>query len=172
MFKTKKRYRNNCYNGFRYRCSKEGKIKDYETWKNRRNQVNDFIKEHSKVKNQKWYTKAIRKVAGWITPDLGKVDAYNTGNFITTKLNQLRNLPRNMFGVPLRFILFLGLTMGVLDTILNKGIKVIFGDSYDSMKEEEIKDAKKEQKKFLKEDLTERLYETQRRKIAGALKIP
>ena len=150
--------------------NKEGKIKDYETWKNRRNQVNDFIKEHSKVKNQKWYTKAIRKVAGWITPDLGKVDAYNTGNFITTKLNQLRNLPRNMFGVPLRFILFLGLTMGVLDTILNKGIKVIFGDSYDSMKEEEIKDAKKEQKKFLKEDLTERLYETQRRKIAAARK--
>ena len=150
--------------------NKDGKIKDYETWKTRRKQVNDFIKEHSKVKNQKWYTRAIRKVAGWITPDLGKVDAYNTGSFLTTKLNQLRNLPRNMVGVPLRFILFLGLTMGVLDTALNKGIKLIFGDSYDSMKEEEIKDAKKEEKKFLKDDLTDRLYEAQRRKIAGGVK--
>ena len=145
--------------------NKEGKIKDYETWKTRRNQVNDFIKEHSKVDGQKWYTKAVRKLAGWITPDLGKVDAYNTGNFVTTKFSQLRNLPRNLWGVPVRFALFIALTMGVLDTILNKGIKLIFGDSYDSMKEEEIKDAKKEQKKFLKEDLTDRLYEAQRKKL-------
>ena len=148
--------------------NKEGKIKNYETWEKRRNQVNDFIKEHSKVKNQKWYTKSVRWLSGLLTHDLGRVDAYNTGNFITTKINQLRNLPRNLFGVPARLILFGLLTMGVLDTALNKCIKLIFGDSYDSMKEEEIKDAKKEEKKFLKEDLTERLYEAQKRKIAAA----
>jgi len=139
---------------------------NYEEWNKERIKVNNYVKEHSKVKGQKWYTKCIRKLAGWLTPDLGKVDAYNTGNFVTTKFSQLRNLPRNV-GVPIRFAMFIALTMGVLDTALNKGIKAIFGESYDSMKEEEIKDAKKEQKKFLKEDLTERLYEAQRRKIAG-----
>ena len=85
----------------------------------------------------------------------------------TRKISQLRNLPRNLVGVPLRLILFGVLTMGVLDTAINKTIKFIFGDSYDSMKEEEQKDAKKEQKKFLKEDLNERLYEVQRQKLAA-----
>ena len=148
--------------------NKNGVYKTYKDWNEERIKVNDFIKEHSKVDGQKWYTKCIRKLAGWLTPDLGKVDAYNTGNWFTTKLSQMRNLPRNIAGVPLRFAIFLLLTMGVLDTALNKGIKAIFGDSYDSMKEEEIKDAKKEQKKFLKEDLIERLYEAQRRKFEGA----
>ncbi len=141
---------------------------DYKKWLEKRNEVNEFIKSKSKVEGQKWYTKAIRKIAGWLTPDLGKVDAYNTGNWLTTKFSQMRNLPRNLWGVPARLILFGLLTMGVLDTALNKCIKLIFGDSYDSMKEEEIKDAKKEEKKFLKEDLTERLYEAQKRKIAAA----
>ena len=143
---------------------------DYKKWLEKRNEVNDFIKKHSEVKGQKWYTRAIRRVAGWLTPDLGKVDAYNTGNWFTTKFSQMRNLPRNMFGVPARLLVFGLLTMGVLDSILNKGIKLIFGESYDSMKEEEIKDAKKEQKKFLKEDLTDRLYEAQRRKILNSAK--
>lgn len=142
-------------------------FKNFEEWNKERQKVNKFIKEKSRVKGQKWYTKAIRTVAGWITPDLGKVDGFNTGNWLTTKLSKARNLPRNLFGVPVRLIIFGLLTMGVIDAILNKGIKLIFGDSYDSMKEEEIKDAKKEQKKFLKEDLNERLYEAQKQKIAG-----
>ena len=148
--------------------NKEGFFSDFESWNKERINVNKFVKEHSKVEGQKWYTRAIRKLSGWLTHDLGKVDAYNTGNWFTTKLSQMRNLPRNMFGVPARLIIFGLLTMGVLDAALNKAIKLIFGDSYDSMKEEEIKDAKKEEKKFLKEDLTDRLYEAQKRKIAAA----
>ena len=147
--------------------NKEHDFKDYNDWNKQRIALNKEIKKLSEVKNQKWYTSLIRHVAGIFTHDLGKVDAYNTGNWFTTKFHQIRNLPRNMWGVPARFIIFLGLTMGVLDTILNKGIKAIFGESYDSMKEEEIKDAKKEQKKFLKEDLTDRLYEVQRRKMTN-----
>ena len=143
-------------------------FKDYADWDKQRRKLNANIKKMKEVKNQKWYTKAIRKLANIITPDLGKIDAYNTGNMVTTKFSQLRNLPRNLWGVPVRLILFGLLTMGVLDTVLNKGIKLIFGDSYDSMKEEEIKDAKKEQKKFLKEDLDDRLYEAQRQKIINA----
>ena len=150
--------------------NKDGKFANYEAWNKERKKVNEFVKQHSKVKGQKWYTRGIRKIAGWLTPDLGKVDAYNTGNMVTRKFSQLRNLPRNLFGVPARLVIFGLLTMGVLDSILNKSIKFIFGDSYDSMKEEEIKDAKKEQKKFLKEDLTERLYEAQKKKITGVNK--
>ena len=147
--------------------NKDGAFKSYEEWNAERKKVNEFVKKHSKVDGQKWYTKGIRKLAGLLTHDLGKVDAYNTGNVITKKFSQLRNLPRNLWGVPVRLVLFGLLTMGVLDTALNKCIKLIFGDSYDSMKEEEIKDAKKEQKKFLKEDLTERLYDAQRKKLQG-----
>ena len=142
-------------------------FKDYDAYNKERIKVNEKIKKLKVVKDQKWYTKGIRKLAGILTPDLGKLDAYNTGNMFTRKISQLRNLPRNLVGVPLRLILFGVLTMGVLDTAINKTIKFIFGDSYDSMKEEEQKDAKKEQKKFLKEDLNERLYEVQRQKFAA-----
>ena len=152
--------------------NKAGKFADYTDWNEKRKVLNKEIKELSKVKGQKWYTSLIRHIAGAYTYDLGKVDAYNTGNWFTTKLSQMRNLPRNMWGVPARLIIFGLLTMGVLDTALNKGIKAIFGDSYDSMKEEEIKDAKKEQKKFLKEDLTERLYQTQIKKMQNITPQP
>ena len=140
--------------------------KNYGEWKEARKEFNEFVKNTRKAnfKNQKWYNNMFARFASLFTPDLGKLDAYNTGNWFTTKFSQMRNLPRNMWGVPARLVIFGLLAMGVLDTILNKCIKAIFGDSYDSMKEEEIKDAKKEQKKFLKEDLNARLYETQRRK--------
>ena len=146
-------------------ASDSEKFHNYKEYQTERKEVNRQMKKLKEVKGQKWYTKCIRKLANMITPDLGKLDAYNTGNFVTTKFHQLRNLPRNLFGVPVRLILFGLLTMGVLDTALNKSIKFIFGDSYDSMKEEEQKDAKKEQKRFLKEDLNDRLYDAQRRKI-------
>ena len=140
-------------------------FKDYDDYNKARKKVNEQMKKLKEVKGQKWYTKSVRWLANLITPDLGKLDAYNPGNMVTKKFSQLRNLPRNMWGVPVRLAIFIALTMGVLDTILNKSIKLIFGGSYDSMKEEEIKDAKKEQKKFLKEDLNNRLYEAQRQKI-------
>ena len=144
-----------------------GGFKDYNEYNTERKKVNEAMKKIKKVKGQKWYTKSVRWLANLITPDLGKLDAYNTGNMVPTKFSQMRNLPRNLCGVPIRLLIFGGLTMGVLDTILNKGIKFIFGASYDSMKEEEIKDAKKEQKKFLKDDLNDRLYEAQRQKLAA-----
>ena len=146
--------------------------KNYGEWKEAQKEFNEFVKNtrQANFKKQKWYNNLIARIAGVFTHDLEKLDAYNTGNWLTTKLSQARNLPRNMWGVPARFIIFLGITMGILDPALNKGIKAIFGESYDSMKEEEIKDAKKEQKRFLKEDLTDRLYEAQRKKVSGVNK--
>ena len=140
-------------------------FKNYEEYNTERKKVNAKIKEYKVVKGQKWYTRAVRKLAGFMTPDLGKLDAYNTGNAITRKFSQMRNLPRNLLGVPLRLVAFGLLTMGVLDGAINKTIKFCFGESYDTMKEEEQKDAKKEQKNFLKEDLNDRLYQAQRNKI-------
>ena len=102
-------------------------FKNYAEWDSARIKVNKAIKELKEVKGQKWYTKLIRKIASIITPDLGKLDGYNPGNFIGRKFYQLRNLPRNLFGVPLRLVLFGLLTMGVLDAAINNTIKLIFG---------------------------------------------
>ena len=145
-------------------------FKDYDDYNKERKLVNEKMKKLKVVKGQKWYTKSVRWLANLLTPDLGKLDAYNPGNMVTKKFSQLRNLPRNLWGVPVRLGIFIALTMGVLDTILNKSIKFVFGGSYDSMKEEEIKDAKKEQKKFLKEDLNNRLYDAQKQKIIATAK--
>ena len=142
----------------------------YKDWEKDQKKFNEYVKNVRKAnfKKQKWYNNIFARFASLFTPDLGKLDAYRTGNWFTTKISQMRNLPRNMFGVPARLIIFGLLTMGVLDTAINKTLKFFFGGSYDSMKEEELKDAKKEQKKFLKEDLTDRLYEAQRNKIVSA----
>jgi len=140
-------------------------FKNQQEYEAERKVVNKKMKALKKVEGQKWYVKGIRKLANFITPDLGKLDAYNPGNMFGHTFFKMRNFPRNFVGVPLRLIAFFGLTMGVMDTILNKSIKFVFGNSYDSMKEEEIKDAKKEQKKFLKEDLNDRLYEAQKQKL-------
>lgn len=113
-----------------------------------------------------WVAKQISRL---ITVDLERFDGYNTGNIITKQFTKMRNLPRNMFGIPVRFAIFGLLSMGLLDTIINKSIKAVFGRSYNAEKEEEQKSAKKEQKKFLKEDLNKRLYEAQALKIQEEL---
>ncbi len=104
-------------------------------------------------------TKCVSKLARFMTMDLGRFDGRNTGNAVTSMFTKLRNLPRNLLGVPMRFVIFGLLSMGVLDTLINKGIKTVFGESYDFEKEEERKAAKKEQKKFMEEDLNKRIFE-------------
>lgn len=115
-----------------------------------------------------WVTKQLARL---MTIDLERFDGYNTGNFITTKLSKLRNLPRNLFGIPLRLVLFGLITMGLIDGALNKIIKAIFGRSYNAEKFEGQKEDKKEQKKFLKEDLNDRLYEMQKAKQMNAMRV-
>lgn len=57
--------------------------------------------------------------------------------------------------------------MGVLSAALTKCTTAIFGKSYDAMKQDERKADKKKQEKFLKEDLNQRLYDTQKAKQFG-----
>ena len=103
-----------------------------------------------------------------MTIDLNRFDGYNSGNILTKPFHQLRNLPRNLFGVPTRLVIWGLLAMGLLDGMINKSIKFMFGNSYNAEKVREEKEALKEQKKFLKEDLNKRLYEAQLAKENGS----
>ena len=151
--------------------NKKGLYTDKATYKSELEEAKEAIKQvkaKGKWKKQNFLTKAYRGFIGKVlTPDLGKFDGRNTGNWLTSRFTKIRNLPRNLFGVPLRFILWGFISMFVLDKAIEKSIKAVFGESYNFEKEEEIKSAKKEQKKFLKEDLRKRLFEAQAAKQQG-----
>ncbi len=115
-------------------------------------------------KKQNIFTKGIRKLARFMCWDLERFDGRDTGNFFKNKFTKIRNLPRNIVGVPMRFLIWGMITMFGLEAVLSKGLKLLLGESFDAEKEEDRKSAAKEQKKFLKEDLEKRLYETQLKK--------
>ena len=144
-----------------------GEFKTANAYKKAKLRAEAEMNKYMRYDKQKAPLKFLRKfVRNVLTPDLGRFNGRNTGNIITSQFTKLRNLPRNLWGVPLRFIMFIGLSSFVLDGAIQKVIKTIFGESYDVMKEEEQKDAKKEQKRFTKEDLQDRLYDTQKIKMA------
>ncbi len=145
--------------------NKKGEFKTLKQYSDAKKLAQKKLDKLYNVKGQNIFTRIIRKLARGMTLDLGRFDGYNTGNIITTGLTKARNLPRNIFGVPLRFAIWAGISMGILDTLINKSVKLVFGDSYNAIKEEEIKEAKKEQKKFLKEELQNQLYATQKQKV-------
>ena len=135
----------------------DGVFKTKAEYKNAKKNIKDKLK----VKNQNFLIRGIRKLARVLTLDLETFRGYNSGNIITTGI---RNLPiafKNIFGVPLRFGLWMAISMFGLEALLSKGVKMIFGRSYNAEKIEENKENKKEQKQFLKEDLRKRLYEIQ-----------
>lgn len=138
-----------------------GKYADKAVYKAKLKDAKDAIKAitDKPAKKVGFLTKCVSKLARFMTMDLGRFDGRNTGNFVTKQFTKLRNLPRNLLGVPMRFVIFGLLSMGLLDTLINKGIKAVFGESYDFEKEEERKAAKKEQKKFMEEDLNKRIFE-------------
>ena len=123
-------------------------------------------------KNQSLFTKLSKQLGKFLTMDLENIAAYKNGSFLGNTARKIPSFFRNLGGVPLRVGVWAGITMGVLDTIINKGIKGCFGNYYDRFKEEESIDAKKEQMKFTKEDLRLRLEETQRRKVLGLMNQP
>lgn len=117
------------------------------------------------TKPQNLLTKMCRKLGSFLTMDLEQIKSYRNG---TVGGNTMRKIPsffKNLGGVPMRLILWGGITMGILDTAITKGTKAIFGNFYDRMKEEEHEANKKKQKQFLKSDLQERMVEAQRKKL-------
>lgn len=142
-------------------------FQSYAEYKDAKKALKKVLKDNYKVKDQNLLTKIGRGIGKFITMDLETISPYKNGNFFMNKLRGTGNLFRNVGGVPMKFLLWAGISMGVLDTIINKGLKTCFGGHYDGMVEEEFENKKKEQKDFLKEDLRTRLYNAQEQKVMG-----
>lgn len=125
------------------------------------------LKELKTVKGQNIFTRGLRKLAGCITPDLCRINSYRNSNFAANTARKIPAFFRNAAGIPIRFGLWGLISMGVLGAALTKCTTAIFGKSYDSMKQDERKTDKKNQEKFLKQDLNQRLYEAQKAKQFG-----
>ena len=64
-----------------------------------------------------------------------------------------------------RFAVFMFIGMPILDKFITKCTNAIFGRNYDDTYEMENLKAKEKQKEFLKEDLTDRMYKAQAKKM-------
>lgn len=146
---------------------KSGALADKEAYKAAKKEAKTKMKELSKVEGQNILTKGVRNLARFLTIDLETFKGRQTSNVIANKMRQIPNFFRNVVGIPMRFAVWGLISMGVLDAIIKKCVTTVFGKSYDAMKEDEHETAKKEQKKFLAEDLNRRLYEAQRIKQYG-----
>ena len=123
------------------------------------------LKELKTVKGQNIFTKAFRKIAGILTPDLCRLNSYRNSNIVANVGRKTPAFLRNLVGVPSRVALWAVLSMFVLGGILTKVTTAIFGKSYDSAKEDERKEDRKRQEEFLREDLNRRMIEAQRNKV-------
>ena len=146
---------------------KSGALVDKEAYKAAKKEAKAKMKELSKVEGQNILTKGVRSLARFLTIDLETFKGRQTSNIVANKMRQIPNFFRNVAGIPMRFAVWGLISMGVLDAIIKKCVTTVFGKSYDAMKEDEHETAKKEQKKFLAEDLNRRLYEAQRIKQYG-----
>lgn len=153
--------------GFGERKAAKETFQSYGDYKAAKDSVKARLKELHKVEGQTMFTKLCKKLGRALTFDLEILSHYKGGNILATKARGIGNFLRNLGGVPLRVGVWAALTMGVLDGIINKGLKACFGSHYDRFQEEDFKKAKKEQKKFLKQDLKARLQEAQKEKIYG-----
>ena len=125
-----------------------------------RKKLEKELKALKNVKGQNIITKGIRNLARFLTLDLETIKSYNGGNFIEKFMNKIGYYCRNTVGIPLRFIVWGLISMGVLGTAITKASQAIFGKSYDSIKQEENEDNKKKEKEFLQEDLNKRIFAT------------
>lgn len=119
------------------------------------------LKALKTVKGQNLLTKICKKLASFMTMDLETIKPYKDSNVLMNVVRKVPNFMKNVAGVPLRFIIWGALSIGVFDTIINKTIKLFFGDFRDGIKEQEHRDNRKAQRKFTKEDLYKRLQEVQ-----------
>lgn len=126
------------------------------------------LKDLRKVEGQNLFTKLCRKIGSFLTMDLERPRSYRSGSFLGNTARKIPGFFKNVFGVPARFGIWAAISMGVLGTAITKCTKTLFGNYYDRYKEEEQQETKKAQKEFTKNDLQERLYEAQRRKIEAA----
>ncbi len=144
-------------------------FQSYDAYKKKLDSLNAQLKalRNKNTKNQNLITKVGKQLAKFLTIDLETISSYKNGSAIGNFARKIPNFFKNFGGVPMRFALWGAITMGIFDTLINKGIKGCFGNFYDRFKEEEFVNAKKEQKKFFKQDLKTRLYEKNQQKVLG-----
>ena len=157
--------------GLGERKAPEKTFQSYEEYKIAKDKLKEELKKLKPNKPQNLITKLGKGIGKFLTMDLETIKSYKgTRSFNIRNIGtKTSNVLRNIGGVPLRIGVWAGLTMGVLDGIINKGIKGCFGNYYDRFKDEENVTAKKDQKKFLKEDLRARLQEAQNEKVLGMM---
>lgn len=142
-------------------------FKDFNEYKLAKAEVKKKIKALKTVKDQSLLTKIGRKIGSFMTLDLEILKSYRGGSVPESIARNIPNFLRNLGGVPMRFAIWSAISMSVLDPIIEKGLKLCFGNFYDRFDEEDYEAAKAEQKKFTHEDLRNRLYEAQAEKIYG-----
>ena len=147
----------------------KGTYKDFASYRKAKKAIKAQLKALKKdVGPQNLFTKAVRKIWSTLNMDLGMMKPFQGKNPITNLLHKIPNSLKNCFGVPLRFIICMFAVEGFYRSVIEKGSRALFGRHYDHMKHEEHDMKKKEQKKFLKEDLQKRLYEAQAAKNENA----
>ena len=142
-------------------------FKDFNEYKLAKAEVKKKIKALKTVKDQSLLTKIGRKIGSFMTLDLEILKSYRGGSVPGSVTKNIPNFLRNLGGVPMRFAIWSAISMSVLEPIIEKGLKLCFGNFYDRFDEEGYETAKAEQKKFTHEDLRNRLYEAQAEKIYG-----
>ena len=138
-------------------------INEYKTAKKA---LKNKLSELRKVKNQNLLTKTMRGISKFSKADLMKLESFQSssanGNFIRKLPNTIKDY---LIYAPGRFIIFMFVGMALADKIINKGLKLIFGTPYDSMKDDEVKEAKKKQEEFSINDLRNRMLDIQKNKL-------
>lgn len=137
---------------------KPGEFKTKAEYDIARQKVEKQLESLTKVKNQNIFTKGLRKFIRILTPDLENFKGYSGGNAGSKFYHGLPHLLKDFVGIPMRFGVFSLISMGILGAALTKCVTAIFGKSYDAMKQDELKENRKQQKQFLKDDLNERIY--------------
>lgn len=134
-----------------------------------RKELVEKLKELKKpAKPQNLLTKIGKKIGSFLTMDLEQIKSYRNGSFASNTARKIPSFFKNLGGVPMRLILWGGITMFGLDALITKATKSVFGKFYDRAKEEEHEAMKEQQKQFLKEDLQARMLEAQKKKLEAA----
>lgn len=138
--------------------NKAGLFKTKEEYKTAKKATKAELDKLSKIKGQNILTRGVRKLARFLTLDLETFKGYKGQNIVMNQVRKIPNFFKNVVGVPMRLGIWGAISIGVLDAALKKGTSMIFGKSYDAVKQDEHLEEKKKQKEFLKNDLNERLY--------------
>ena len=103
-------------------------FQSYDAYKKKLDSLNTQLKalRNKNTKNQNLITKIGKQLGKFLTLDLETISSYKNGSAIGNFARRLPNFFKNVLGVPMRFILWGAITMGVFDAVINKGIKGCF----------------------------------------------